>query len=155
MNILVKGHSRFVSIVSSLESPFLLAIRLYWGWQFMTSGWGKMHAIPRFTTYFASLNIPFPAASAHLVAGVEFFGGILLILGLASRLSALVLSVNLLVAYWTADHEALTSFFSDPDKFTSAAEITFLVAALIILFLGPGLFALDTLLAKRYKEQHS
>ena len=94
MNILVRWYSRFSKATSFLQSPFLLVVRLYWGWQFAVSGWEKMHNVPRFTTYFASLNIPFPAASAHFVAGVEFFGGLLLILGLASRLAGLILAVQ-------------------------------------------------------------
>ena len=153
MNVLIMWHTRFVAAASSLQSSFLLLVRLYWGWQFAISGWGKMHDIPKFTTFFASLNIPLPAASAHFVAGVELFGGLLLILGLASRLTGLVLSGNMLVAYWTADREALLSFFSDSDKFTSAAEITFLMAALVILVFGAGRFSLDTLLTKRIMEQ--
>jgi len=153
MNTLVRWYAQFSAAVSSLQSPFLLGVRLYWGWQFALSGWGKMHNIPKFTNFFGSLNIPFPAASAHFIAGLEFFGGVLLIMGLASRLTSLLLATNMLVAYWTADREALTSFFSDPDKFTSAAEITFLTASLIILIFGAGLFSMDALLAKRRKER--
>jgi putative oxidoreductase len=154
MNILVQWYSRFSKATSYLQSPLLLVVRLYWGWQFVVSGWAKMHNGPRFTAYLASINIPFPAASAHFVAGVEFFGGLLLILGLASRLTGLILAGNMLVAYWTADHEALLSFFSDPDKFTSAAEITFLMAALVILVFGPGMFSLDALLDSRLKRRN-
>ena len=61
--------------LSMLGSPFLLAVRLYWGWQFAQTGWGKLHNLAKITDFFASLNIPFPPASAHLVAGLEFIGG--------------------------------------------------------------------------------
>jgi putative oxidoreductase len=77
---------------------------------------------------------------------VEFFGGIFLALGLLSRLTALVLTVNMIMAYVTADREALHSIFSDPDKFYAAAPYTFLIASLIILIFGPGKIALDTFL---------
>jgi putative oxidoreductase len=63
--------------------------------------------------------------SAHFVAGVELMGGILLVLGLASRLAGLVLTVNMLVADVAADREALLSIISDPDKFTGATPYTF------------------------------
>jgi putative oxidoreductase len=56
------------------------------------------------------------------------------------------MTINLIVAYITADREALFSIFSDPDKFYAAAPYTFLVASLIILLFGPGKFALDTVL---------
>jgi putative oxidoreductase len=108
----------------------------------------------KITGFFASLNIPFPSVSAHLISGLEFIGGILLILGLGSRLISLLLACNMFVAYWTADHEALTSFFSDPDKFTAASPYTFLFASLMILIFGAGLFSLDELLARRLNRKN-
>ena len=148
----IRIYSQCCTLVSYLQSPLLLAVRLYWGWQFAQTGWGKLHNIDRITGLFASLNIPFPAANAHFVSGLEFFGGILLILGLGSRLVGFLLTCNMLVAYWTADHEALVSIFSDPGKFYVADPYTFLFASLMILIFGAGLFSLDALLAKRFKE---
>src|SRR5260370_3166276 len=131
---------------SALESPFLLLVRLYWGWQFIQTGWGKINNIPKVTNFFTTLGIPFPGVDAHFIAGLEFLGGILLVLGLASRLIALPLTINMLVAYITADREALFSVISDPDKFTGASPYTFLVASLIVLIFGPGRVAIDFLL---------
>jgi len=76
------------------------------------------------------------------------FGGIFLALGLLSRLTALVLTVNLIAAYVIGDREALFSIFSDPDKFYAAAPYTFLVASLIVLIFGAGKASLDTLLIR-------
>jgi putative oxidoreductase len=133
---------------SKLQSPFLLAVRLYWGWQFVQSGWGKLHRLDGVTEFFASLNIPFPHANAVLVSNLEFFGGILLILGLASRLTGLVLAGNMLVAYVTADREALGSILSDPGKFYAADPYTFLFASLLMLIFGAGLFSVDAILSR-------
>lgn len=152
MKTLLQWYSRFSAAASYLQSPFLLAVRLYWGWQFAQTGWGKMHNIAKITGFFSSLNIPFPSANAHFISGLEFFGGILLILGLGSRFVGLLLAANMFVAYWTADHDALTSIFSDPGKFYVADPYTFLFASLMILIFGAGLFSLDTLLEKRFKE---
>jgi putative oxidoreductase len=135
------------------QSPFLLAIRLYWGWQFTQSGWGKLHNIPRVTDFFTSLNIPFPHANAVLVSNLEFFGGILLILGLATKFTGLVLTGNMLVAYVTADREALGSIFSDPGKFYAADPYTFLFTSLIVLIFGAGLFSLDAAIKKIAAER--
>jgi putative oxidoreductase len=137
--------------LSLLQAPFLLAVRLYWGWQFAQTGWGKMHHIAKITDFFTSLNIPFPSFNAHLVAGLEFVGGLLLIIGLASRFTGLLLAGNMLVAYWTADREALASIFSDPGKFYVADPYTFLFASLIVLIFGAGFFSLDALITKRFK----
>lgn len=145
---LTRCYQSFVSIASYAQSPFLLLVRLYWGWQFAQTGWGKLHNLPQVTEFFTSLNLPFPAFTAGFVAWVELVGGILLILGLLSRFTGLVLSINMVIAYWTADREALKSIFSDPGKFYVADPYTFLFASLIILIFGAGLFSLDKLVAK-------
>jgi putative oxidoreductase len=137
----------------ALQSPFLLLVRLYWGWQFIQTGWGKINNIPKVTGFFTELGIPFPGLNAHFIAGLEFVGGILVVLGLASRLIAVPLTINMLVAYVTADREALFSLISDPDKFYAAAPYTFLVASLIVLIFGPGKFAVDAWIAWRMRSK--
>jgi putative oxidoreductase len=146
MTQMKQWYRRFEDIAATGRSPLLLAIRLYWGWQFAQSGWGKLHSLPKVTEFFSSLNIPFPGVNAHFVAGLEFVGGVLLILGLGSRLISLLLVCNMLVAYWTADYQALFSVFSDPGKFYVADPFTFLFASLLILIFGAGFFSLDTLI---------
>lgn len=138
----------FSNSTNKLQSPFLLAVRLYWGWQFAQSGWGKLHNIDRVTEFFASLNIPFPHVNAIAVSNLEFFGGILLILGLASKLTGLVLTGNMLVAYITADREALGSILSDPGKFYAADPYTFLFASAIVLIFGAGALSADAVIAR-------
>jgi putative oxidoreductase len=142
-------YCRFMSATASLRSPFLLFVRLYWGWQFMQSGWGKLHNLGRVTEYFTSLNLPAPHLTATFVSGVELSGGLFLILGLATRLTGLILTVNMLMAYIVADREALSHFLSDPGKFYGADPFTFLFAAVIALIFGAGFFSLDYLLSHR------
>jgi putative oxidoreductase len=139
-------YGRFFDFVSYLQSPFLLLVRLYWGWQLIESGWGKLHHLDKVTEFFGSLNLPMPAQTALAISSLEFFGGIFLAIGLLSRLTALVLTINMLMAYITADREALLSIFSDPDKFYAAAPYTFLIASLISLIFGPGRIAVDSLI---------
>jgi putative oxidoreductase len=139
-------YARFFDSVSYLQSPFLLLVRLYWGWQLIESGWGKLHHLDKVTDFFTSLNLPMPAQTALAISCLEFFGGIFLALGLLSRLTALLLTINLIMAYVTADREALFSIFSDPDKFYAAAPYTFLIASLVILIFGPGRIAVDRLI---------
>jgi putative oxidoreductase len=153
MKTLIQWYARFAAAASYLQSPFLFVVRVYFGWQLMTNGWGKLHNLAGFAGYFASLNIPFPSLNAHFVAGLECFGSALLILGLGSRLIALLIAGDMFVAYWAGDHEALRAFFSDPDKFAAAAPFVFLIAALIVLCCGPGLFSLDALIARKLKVE--
>ena len=149
ISILRRPYEFFASVASSARSPFLLLVRLYWGWQFAQTGWGKLHHLEQVTGFFASLGLPAPGATALFVGCVELFGGLLLIAGLGSRLTGLVLTGNMLVAYITADREALLSVFSNPGKFYGADPYTFLFAALLVLIFGPGWFALDTFIAHR------
>ncbi len=139
------------AFLNRLQSPLLLAIRLYWGWQFAQDGWGKLTHLARVTNFFASLNLPAPGATATLVASVEFFGGILLVLGLASRLVSLVLFVNMTMAYLSVpdDRVNFSHMFSNPSDFYNATPYTYWFAALLILILGPGLFSIDTLIRRR------
>lgn len=154
MNAIDRAYSWFLRAASFLQCPFLLAVRLYWGWQFWQTGSGKLSNISKTIEYFSGLGIPAPAFNAHLVALLEAVGGILLIVGLGSRLVALPLVIDMVVAYITADREALGFIFSDPDKFYAAAPYTFLFASLLVLIFGPGWLSLDTLI-RWYRKKHS
>jgi uncharacterized membrane protein YphA (DoxX/SURF4 family) len=96
------------------------------------------------TSFFTDLGIPAPALNAWFISGLEFGGGLLLILGLGSRLIALPLVIDMLVAYVVADREAFFSFITNPDKFTGVAPYNFLFISLIVLIFGAGKISLDT-----------
>jgi putative oxidoreductase len=139
-----------VRAACTLQSPFLLFVRVYWGLQLAQNGWGKLHNLAHVTEFFSGLGLPAPGFTATFVAAVEFIGGLLLAIGLFSRFVGLVLTIDMLMAYITADREALFSIISDPDKFTAAAPYTILFAALLILIFGPGKLSLDNLLLRCY-----
>jgi putative oxidoreductase len=105
-----KLYSGCVRALNLLESPLLLAIRLYWGWQFAQDGWGKLTHLDKVTQFFASLNLPAPALAALMVALIELVGGPLFALGFASRLTSLVLFVNMTMAYLSVPDDR-TNFF--------------------------------------------
>jgi putative oxidoreductase len=149
---ITKAYSVLIRTGNSLQSPLLLAVRLYWGWQFIQTGWGKLHNIPHVTQFFMSLGIPLPGLNAWVVALMEFLGGILLIVGFGSRLTGLALTVDMVVAYLAADRAALQAIFSDPGKFYNADPYTFLFASLLVLVFGPGRFALDHLVSRHFSN---
>ena len=153
IGVITQLYFLFEKALSYLQSPLLLCVRLYWGWQFFQTGLGKFKDIGKIVDFFSSLNIPFPAFNAHMVASLECVGGFLLILGLGSRIIALPLTANMLVAYITADREAFLSIFSDPGKFYAAAPYTFLFASLLILIFGPGRISLDSVIAYLCKRR--
>jgi putative oxidoreductase len=140
---------------SSLQSPLLLVLRLYWGWAFFEAGKGKLLNLGQTAEFFGSLGIPFPALNAALAATTECVGGLLLLVGLASRLAAIPLIFTMIVAYLTADLEAVQNVFRDPDKFFAADPFLFLLASVLIFVFGPGAFSLDHLIGKKYSPPAS
>ena len=155
MKAIDRLYALFLKIVNSLQSPFLLFIRIVFGWQFLQTGIGHFSHMDKTVEFFTELHIPAPAFTARFTSGLETVGGILLILGLASRLISVPLLINMTVAFLTAEREAFTSFFSsDSNKFFGADAFPFFLTALIILIFGPGLFSVDTLI-RRYRMKSS
>lgn len=153
----VLGYETLIKAGSSFQSVFLLAVRLYWGWQFAQTGWGKLQHIPKVTAFFTSLGIPAPAFSALAISWLELVGGIAIAVGFGSRFWGLLLAGDMFVAYLTAGRQDLLALFSDPGKFYGDDAYTFFFASLLILIFGPGKFAVDVVLKrvlpaeKRYK----
>jgi putative oxidoreductase len=136
-------------IGTAIQPVLLLAIRLYWGWSFFSTGRGKLAHLDKITEFFASLGIPMPHANAAIAGSVECVGGLLILAGLFSRVVAIPLIFTLCVAYATAERESLQAIFSDPDKFTGATPFLFLLAMVIVFAFGPGALSLDRLLFGR------
>jgi putative oxidoreductase len=67
------AYEALIKTASSFQSLFLLAVRLYWGWQFAQSGWGKLQHLPKVANFFATLGIPAPAFSAVAISWLEFY----------------------------------------------------------------------------------
>jgi putative oxidoreductase len=143
-----KLYRLWVAVVSKLQSPFLLIIRLYWGRQFFLTGRGKLMNLDRTANFFANLHIPMPKLNAVLAGSTECFGGLLLLLGLGSRIATVPLIFTMIIAYVTADPDKINGIFSNPDAFLSAAPFQFMLTAIIILIFGPGIFSLDALIAR-------
>ena len=128
----------------------LLAMRIVWGYGFFIAGKGKLMDISKPIGYFTQLGIPMPVANAWFVSCLECFGGLLLLVGLGSRVIAFLLTVNMAVAYLTTEQEALKALWndSDPSKFFAAAPFWFMLTAIVVLALGPGWFSVDGVLKR-------
>jgi putative oxidoreductase len=154
---ILRLYGRLDPLFACAQTGLLLAVRLYWGFQFAQDGYGKLTHLSRVAEFFASLNLPAPGATALFVALVEFIGGILFALGLGARLVSLVLFVNMTVAYLSVpdDRVNFSHILSNPSDFYSATPYTYWFAALLILIFGPGRIALDTLLIRALERSRS
>jgi putative oxidoreductase len=107
MHIMIRlfrgGYELLVASGNVLQSPLLLVLRIYFFWQLFMTGQGHLANIGKVSNFFVSLGIPFPTLSAYLSSTVECFGSLLLIIGLASRLTAIPVAITMAVAYLTAD----------------------------------------------------
>lgn len=146
------AYNAFQHGSAALQSPFLLLVRLYWGWQFAETGWGKLHHLSHVTAFFTSLHIPLPEPTALFVSLLEFVGGILLAIGLGTRVLGFLLAFDMIVAYLTTDIHAFATLLSNPDNFYGDAAYTFLIASLIVFIFGAGRFSLDYWLFRRRKS---
>ena len=138
----------YVKFLGLFRSPFLLIIRLYWGWQFFLTGKGKLMNLDRTAAFFTSLHIPAPKLNAIMAGSTECFGGLLLLIGLGSRIATVPLIFTMIVAYLTAEPDKVKNIFSNPDAFVSSAEFLFMLASIIVLLFGPGAFSVDALIRK-------
>ena len=146
---LVLFYDTIVGNLSWPQSLLLFFLRFFWGIDFIQTGSGKLHNLDKITEFFTSLHIPFPGFNAALVGSFEFVGGILLLIGLASRFVAATLTTTLVVAYLTADLPAVKSLFtSNFDKFFAADPWPFMLVCLLVLFFGPGRLSIDAALKR-------
>jgi putative oxidoreductase len=115
--------------------------RLTVGLVFIGTGWGKLHTLPAVTEYFASLHIPAPAFQAPLAASTELFGGLLVLVGLGTRVASLPLAFTMIVAILTAkrgDIDGLTAL-------VGLEEWSYLVLFIWLAVAGAGPLSLDRL----------
>jgi putative oxidoreductase len=145
MKRLMELATWLLALVGRLDSVALLVARLTVGILFVSTGWGKVHNLPKIIAYFGELHIPAPAFNAVLASFTELIGGTLLVVGLASRLAALPLMVTMVVAILTAKLEEIHGL---PDLF-GEVEWTYLVLLMVVVVFGPGKASLDALVRSR------
>ncbi|MGI2012113.1 HvfX family Cu-binding RiPP maturation protein [Shewanella oncorhynchi] len=102
---LVSLYQKLLNMSRYFEGLAPLALRIYLAPVLMQAGYNKLAHFEDTVAWFANpdwgLGLPMPALMAGLAAGTEFFGAILLLLGLATRLISIPLMVTMLVAALT------------------------------------------------------
>ncbi len=124
-----------------------LVARIVCGEVFMSTGWGKLNNLPKITQLFIDLGIPAPGIMAPFVSGVEFFGGLLLLVGLFTRIAAPPLVIVMVVAIASAKADQIDSL----DTLLGFEEMSYLAMFLWLAIAGPGKLSLDYLF--KSKEQ--
>src|SRR5262245_38089697 len=137
-------HALVLAIADRLAWLPPLAARVAVGLVFVTAGWGKLHNLGHVIEFFRSLGIPAPELQAPFVASVEFFGGILLVLGLATRFVAVPLACTMVVAIATA----LWPDLEGAVDLLGKSEFVYIVIFAWLAIAGAGAVSLDALAAR-------
>lgn len=125
-----------------------LVARIVVGWVFLWSGWGKLNALAQITDNFRGWGIPYPEILTPFVSGVEFVGGILLLVGLFTRIAAAPLIVVMVVAIISAKLGDVDSL----ETLLGFEEMSYLALFLWLAIAGPGPVSLDYLLTRGRKH---
>jgi putative oxidoreductase len=136
--------ARGLRLADRLKSLAPLLLRLTLGLTFVSTGWGKLHGLAEVTAFFQTLHIPFPGLNAAVVAGTEFLGGLLILVGLGTRLVALPLAFTMVIAIATAKWAEVDG----PIALAGFVETSYLAMFLTLALIGPGALSLDALLMR-------
>ena len=97
------AQSLLIEKIKLLDFTAPLLIRIYLAPIFILAGWGKLSDLDRTANYFGEyLGLPLPDLMAFLAGTTEFFGGIAILIGLATRWFSIPLMVTMVVAATTA-----------------------------------------------------
>jgi putative oxidoreductase len=121
-----------------------LVVRLVFGYFWLETGIAKVHNLEGFTQRFVGWGIPHPAFSAALSAWTELLGGLLLMLGLFTRLVTIPMIINMIVAVTLV----VSSNLMGLDDYVEADEVVYTLIFFWFLIAGPGKISLDTLVAR-------
>lgn len=124
-----------------------LAVRIVVGWVFLWSGWGKLHALPRMIENFREWGIPLPEVLTPFVSGMEFLGGLFLLVGLLTRFISVPMMVIMVVAIISAKWADVDSL----ETLLGFEEVSYFVMLGWLGIAGPGPVSLDHLILKKFR----
>lgn len=146
MNALVSLGNRILGVAAGFSWLPPLVARLIVGWVFLTSGSGKLGNLEQVAGFFASVGLS--PSLAGFVAVTELLAGILLIVGLGTRLACIPLIITMIVAL----NAVVGPNVEGLKAMLATQELLFIVLLLWLMIAGPGKVALDTLVAGKYRR---
>ena len=146
----------FRDVIESTASRSVILIRLIVGAVFLSEGIQKfLYPADLGAGRFVKIGIPFPQVMGPFIGVVEIVCGALILLGLLTRLAAIPLIIDMLVAisttkipillksgFWAMAHEARTDF-------------AMLLGSIFLLITGACVWSMDARLFDRMTERGS
>ncbi|MBL6617511.1 MAG: DoxX family protein [Reyranella sp.] len=128
-----------------------LAVRIVVGWVFLWTGWQKLNFLPRMIENFREWGIPAPEILTPLASGIEFVGGLLLLVGLLTRIVSIPMMIIMVVAIASAKWGDVDSL----QTLLGFEEISYFVMFGYLGVAGPGPVSLDHFILKATRPQHA
>lgn len=122
-------------MLAARSHQMLAVLRIMTALQFMEHGSQKLFAFPTAP----ATGMPALLSLAGVAGCLEFFGGLLVLVGFQTRIAAFLLSGEMAVGYWMV--HAPKSFF--PALNGGDAAVLFCFVFLYFVFAGPGAWSLD------------
>lgn len=123
-----------------------LLLRVVFGYFWFETGLAKVHNLDGFTSRFIGWGIPFPHFNAALSAWTELVGGALILVGLFTRLTAIPMIINMIVAIALVVIKNVGGL----DDFVELDEVLYILIFFWLLMAGPGRYSLDHVLKKAW-----
>ena len=138
---------------NNLSQWSLTLLRVVLGFIFTYHGYLKLFATGGFVGtagFLTALKIPFPLYSALLIAVVEFFGGIFLILGMVTKWSTILLFIEMLVAFFKVHLK--NGLLISQTAYGYEFVLLILVSLVVVLANGAGKLSMGKLFKKKYLQ---
>jgi putative oxidoreductase len=125
-------------------------LRVVTGVLFILHGLPKFQDMASFVGFFESLRIPAPGIMAPFIAILEVVGGLLLVLGIASRWISLLFVIEMIVSTLLVKLPGV-GIIAPPGAQTAGAEVDLMLLAmsLAVLILGPGVPSVERNVLRR------
>ena len=145
-----RGSRLGLAVAGGLAFLPPLLTRLLMGEAFFLTGRGKLADFDHTVQFFTSLGIPMPELNAAFISRLEYYGGIALVLGLLTRLTAAGLASTMVVALATAEKESFLDALrlSGEQGPTDVVPLVYLIFLVWLVINGPGAFSLDSSIAR-------
>jgi putative oxidoreductase len=132
-------------IAAQWQDFLLLVSRVLFGWIFISSGWRKLMDIPAFAATMPRRDLP--TWLGYVAPPVEFVGGIFLVIGFATRYTALVILLFVIIAtfsshrYWNFPEAQRANQNSHFWK-----NVSMMGGAVLLFITGAGRLSIDRML---------
>ena len=127
------------TVSASQNSIIILISRVFLAILFILAGWGKLTGLEGTAQYFGAIGLPMPSVTAVLVGLVEFVGGLAILIGLQTRIAAVVVALFTIGATLVAHMD----FAEGMNALMAQKNLAIAGGLLLLAVTGAGAYSVD------------